>query len=108
MKREDRAKQFLPFDAMKGLSAAMKRQEERAERVERIDLGEEDAALLSNALFHTARGDKVEATYFRDGAYLTLRGTVTTFDETKRTLTLEDHPIPFDDLIALFPLKSDH
>lgn len=102
MRREDRAKQFLPFDAMKGLDAAMKRVEERAERVERIELGEEDAAALSAALSRLARGDRVTATYYREGRYLTARGTVTRIDTVKRTFTLdESEVIPFDDLLSL-------
>ena len=102
MKREDRAKQFLPFDAMKGLDAAMRRVEELAERTERIELGEEDAEELSSALSRLTRGDKVTATYYRAGRYLTHRGTVTRIDTVRRTLTMDDGVIiPFDDLFSL-------
>ena len=102
MRREDRAKQFLPFDAMKGLDAAMKRVEERVERVERIELGEEDAAALSSALSRLTRGDKVTATYYREGHYRTASGTVTRIDNVKRTFTLDESEIiPFAELLSL-------
>ena len=106
MKREDRAKQFLPFDAMKGLSAAMRRQEERLTRVEKTELGEEDAAALSAILSRLKRGDEAEATFFTYGRYLTVRGTVTALDEVKRTLTIQDHLIPFDDLLSIVITSS--
>ena len=102
MRREDRAKQFLPFDAMKGLDAAMKRVEERVERVERIELGEEDAAALSSALSRLTRGDQVTATYYREGHYRTTSGTVTRIDNVKRTFTLdESETVPFDEIISI-------
>lgn len=101
MKREDRAKQFLPFDAMKGLYEALRRQEALSERRERIELGEEDAAALSEVLCRLSRGDRVNATFFRDGRYVTRCGTVTAFDAVKRLFSVGDQKIPFDDLLAL-------
>ena len=98
MRREDRAKQFLPFDAMKGLYAALRRQEALAERVERIEPSEEDAALISAALARMGRGDRVTVTYFREGRYLTRSGVVTSFDVVKRCFAVGDDVIPFDDI----------
>ena len=91
----------MPFDAMKGLHEALLRQEESSERVERVELGEEDAAALSNALAKTARGDSVEVTFYRDGRYLRTSGTVTKLDEVKRILYLSDERISFDDIIEV-------
>ena len=101
MKREDRAKQFLPFDAMKGLGEAMRRQEELAERRERIEQGEEDAAEVSAVLSRLSRGDRVNVTFFREGQYLTRSGVVTVFDEVKRMLRVGEEWIAFDDLFAI-------
>ena len=41
MMREERAKQFAPFDAMKGLQEALRDREERHSRVGRHDISEE-------------------------------------------------------------------
>ena len=101
MRREERAKQFLPFDAMKGLAAAMRREEERATRVDRIELGEEDAALLSSALSHIRRGEAISVTYYDGGHYRTLCGQVTEMDEIRRILKVGATSIPFDDVTAL-------
>ena len=84
----------------------MRRQEEKLTRVEKIELGEEDAAAISATLSRLQRGDIAEATFFTCGRYLTLRGTVTALDETKRTLTIDDHPVPFDDLLSILITSS--
>lgn len=86
---------------MKGLSEALRRQEELLERVERVELGEEDAAAISAVLARLSRGDSVRVTFYRDGYYLTRSGTVTAFDEVKRILVLSGDPIPFDDIAAI-------
>ncbi len=86
---------------MKGLYEALRRQEALSERRERIDLGEEDAALLSDALCRLSRGDRVNVTFFREGRYLTRSGIVTAFDAVKRLFSVGEQKIPFDDLLAL-------
>ena len=91
----------MPFDAMKGLKEAMRRQEELAERMDRIEPGEEDAARLSAELSRLSRGDRVNVTFFREGKYLTRSGVVTAFDEVKRYFCVEGERVPFDDLFAL-------
>ena len=106
MDRKDRAKQFLPFDAMKGLYEALRRQEELSERVERSELGDEDAAAISFSLSRISRGAGVNVTYFRMGHYLTRCGAVTAFDENKRILTVTGEEIPFEDIAALEIVKT--
>lgn len=41
MTRQQRAKQFMPFDAMKGLKEALAEREERHSRVEKRELSED-------------------------------------------------------------------
>ena len=106
MNREDRAKQFLPFDAMKGLKEAMEKQEELLSRVEKTELGEEDAEHLSLALSQVERGDAVRVTVFLGGHYCTLTGTVTRLDPVRRLLTIGDLKLPLDDLTSLEILQK--
>ena len=47
MTRQERAKQFMPFDAMKGLQAALRDREERHSRVDRRVLSDEAIAANS-------------------------------------------------------------
>ena len=98
MSRIDRAKQFLPFDSMKGLQEALRAEEAKRARVEKRELGEEDAARISQVLGQTSRGDAVRVTYYRSGSYLTATGEVAAFDTIRRTLTVEGQKIPFDDI----------
>jgi len=98
MDRIDRAKQFLPFDAMKGLQEALRAEEAKRSRVERRELGEEDAEHISHVLGQTSRGDAVRVTYYRAGRYLAAEGEVSAFDVIRRTLTVDGQKIPFDDI----------
>ena len=50
MMREQRAKQFMPFDAMKGLAEALKDREERHSRVQKHGVSEEDQMRISEIL----------------------------------------------------------
>lgn len=50
MTQAERAKQFAPFDAMKGLQEALRDREERHARVERHDISEEDIERNSSVL----------------------------------------------------------
>ena len=50
MMREQRAKQFMPFDAMKGLAEALRDREERHSRVQKHGVSEEDQAQISETL----------------------------------------------------------
>ena len=47
MTQSDRAKQFMPFDAMKGLKEALRDREERHSRVEKRDLSEDTMAEIA-------------------------------------------------------------
>ena len=86
---------------MKGLAAAMRRQEEKLSREEKRDLGEEDATAISIVLSRLARGNNVAATYYDGARYREIKGVVTAVDEIKRTLTVEETVIAFEDLSAL-------
>lgn len=92
---------------MKGLYEALRKQEELFERVERVELGEEDAEAISAVLSRISRGDSVKVTFYKDGRYLTLSGTLTAFDEVKHLLALEGERIPFEDISGIASLSSD-
>ena len=59
MKRQDRAKQFQPFDAMKGLTEGLRAREERHARTERREIGEEQIEANSRILACVTKGMKV-------------------------------------------------
>ena len=48
--REDRAKQFAPFDALKGLQEELRKREERLTRIQKRELSEETQAEIGKEL----------------------------------------------------------
>ena len=50
MTRQERAKQFAPFDAMKGLQEALRDREERHGRVSKREISEESEMNISYVL----------------------------------------------------------
>lgn len=88
MTQAERAKQFAPFDAMKGLQEALRDREERHARVERHDISEEDIERNSSVLakkaiflFFLLSG---YAGVGRDLCFLYLRGVVDLHDRDLR------------------------
>ena len=60
MTRHDRAKIFMPFDAMKGLQEALQERRERLTRKPRREICEEDIVRNSAVLMTLKRGMEVE------------------------------------------------
>ena len=101
MTRLERAKQFMPFDAMKGLQEALRDREERHTRVERRELSEETRRELDRALHRVQRGTLLQLTVYRAFHELTLRGTVTEMNVPRQYLLLGDEKIFFEDIYGI-------
>ena len=101
MIRQERAKQFAPFDALRGLREALAKKEREHERQERGEVSEETAAGIEATLIKLKKGDRVRALIFDDGYYVTVEGQVNNFDVTYRYIKVEDGKIPFSDLYDL-------
>jgi len=95
----DRAKQFMPFSALKGLDEAL-REKERVV-VEKTELSEESAEDIANTLNLIEKGTYVQVVYFADGEYISAEGMVTTFDKIFRRMTVVKTEIEFDDIYRL-------
>ena len=63
MNRQERAKQFMPFDALKGLKEALKAKEEKLTRVAKRELSEEQQEILSEVITQLEKGMLVKATF---------------------------------------------
>ena len=101
MTREERAKQFAPFDAMKGLQAALRDREERHLRTPRREISEEDASALSAELQKVTPGAAVAIEYYRAFHDTRRLGTVRKIDPVFRYLVVDDERIFFDDIYRL-------
>lgn len=102
MNREERAKQFMPFDALKGLREELLLRERMALRAPRRELFEEEAERLSAAILALTVGKSVELLVYQNGHYLTLTGEAVCVDTAFSRLTVlrecEKFVIPFGDI----------
>lgn len=101
MSRANRAKQFAPFDALKGLHDALRLKEYEHEKSQKGDLTEEQIEQISGVLLSLKKNDIIEVTYFDDGYEKTLLGQVkVNFD--MQSLSVDDAvTISFENIIHL-------
>lgn len=96
MSREDRAKQFMPFAALKGYSDALRKKEKVV--VPRAEVSEEYAEVLDRKLRKVKKKDIITVIYFHNGEYMKKTGMVSRIDETARVLKIVNTKIGFDDI----------
>ena len=101
MNRADRAKQFMPFAALKGFEEAIEKTKKPV--FDRVILGEDAQAELDAALRELRLGDQVCITFYQDREYISLSGPVTGTDGINRLIFLSGRPIPIDDITAISP-----
>lgn len=105
MDRALRAKQFMPFAALKGYESAL-RQKERVVHPP-VQLGEDAQAELDRLLRQLQPGDPVTAVYYQQGDYLERAGLVSRIDPVGKRLWVAGTPIPFSALRSLIQPKYD-
>ena len=102
MMRQERAKIFAPFDAMKGLQEALRAQEENLMRTPRREICEEDIARNSAVLQTLKRGMEVELFYRKDCHDILSRGKITFISGTfGGYLELDHEPVGFADIYEI-------
>ena len=104
MNNVERAKQFLPFDALKGLREELAAREKKRLRRDRVTLSDTQQAEISDALSVLKKGSRVTITRYFDGQYVTETHVVVKIDALERFLLTENTKIYFDDL---FSVNSD-
>ncbi len=101
MVRAERAKQFAPFDALRGLREALERKELEHERQEKRARTDEETEALERVLPLLTRGKRARALFFEGGFYLEARGVIEDVDLVHRTLRIGDGVLSFDDLYCV-------
>ncbi len=99
MDRASRAKQFMPFDALKGFREALLEQD--CPGIPRKILSEDRKAELDTKLRQIHRKDIITAEYFKDGQYVQVTGEVAKVDERARGIQVAGRFIPFEDISDL-------
>ena len=94
-----RAKQFLPFSALSGLSEALEKRERVA--APKIDLTKDMAEELNWIMQEVECGKVIEVLYVRKEERVKLTGMVLKIDRVGRILQVENTRILFEDILAV-------
>lgn len=95
----DRARQFMPFAALKGYHELARKQERVPEP--RQAMTEERSLLLSQTLSNLKRGDIVSVTHYENSAYVTTQGKISELNEAFHSLRIVKKKISFNDILAI-------
>lgn len=95
----DRAKQFLAFEALKGLDEALKEKEK--ESVNKRLFFKDEQANLSYKLAQLKKGMIVELMYYDIQEYHKISGIITNIDYNLKSLTVINKKIYFIDILMI-------
>ena len=99
MSQADRAKQFMPFAALKGYEEALRAKEKVV--VPRMELSEEMAQELDRKLHQIQRNDIITVVYYSGEEYLRITGMVSRLDLDARVLKVVNTKILFEDISVI-------
>ncbi len=98
----ERAKQFMPFAALKGLPEALAQVEQAHTATAQKELSEEMAAELNNSLLSLHPGCQATIRYYKAGHEQQITGIVTKLDTTFQYLLVDGTlRIAFNDLLQV-------
>ncbi len=104
MPRNERAKQFAPFNALKGLQKALREKELEHNKVNKKELFEEMLAEINQTIKEIRKDDLVQVMFYLDGLYKTLQGKVI-IDFQNKTLFIDKYIIKFEDIYKIRIVK---
>ena len=99
MSRENRAKQFMPFAALKGFEEALEKKEKIV--VPKAELCDDYKEQLDFRLSQMQCGDMVTVVYFSDDNYVRITGILSKMKLEERWIQVVRTKIFFDDIYEL-------
>lgn len=99
MDRSDRAKQFMPFDAVKGLQEALREKERII--VPKAELAEDYEEELNRIIQNLVLAEMVTVVYFEDGEYIKITGLISKIDKENGFMNVVNTKIEFKDIIKI-------
>ena len=102
----ERAKIFMPFDALKGFKEALKEKEKII--VEKIELSEEEKDKLIYKLDQLKKGLLIKIVYYNNQEYIELKGIVAMINVLSKIVTIVDKKIRVEDILSLEFLDDDY
>ena len=98
--RDFRAKQFLPFDALKGFQEALRKKE--IEYIPKKELSEDIKEELGEMLSSLDSGENIRVKYYNISKYEYFLGKVKKIDKIKRKIIFQDaSEVKFDNIIEI-------
>ena len=97
--KADRAKLFLPFDALKGFREALAEKERIV--VPKTELSEDRKEELDRLLHQIKPGDIITVVYFHNEEYVQLTGMLSRISLSGRTLSIVQTRISFADIYSI-------
>lgn len=101
MNREDRAKQFAPFEALTGLRQALREKEIKHDMQIKIEVSEEKTAQITKVIISLQKGDKVKVKCFESGYYVTIIDSVNKIDLINKFIVIGEGKVFFEDIYEL-------
>lgn len=108
MPAAERAKQFMPFAAVKGLNEALAKKERELSMIQKRELSQEMTDELNAKLTLLRKGDFVTLSYFFDGEYRCIKGEVLRLDAASRNLFISGAEIEFEDILDISTDETDN
>lgn len=101
---EGRARQFMPFAALKGYGELAHAKEFKPEPLHTPT--EEESAELSATVSRLKKGDAVRVVRYRNGAYRELVGAVSDIEPALKTIRVMKEDIPFRIIRSIAPIDA--
>lgn len=95
----DRAKQFAPFDALRGLNEALREREKIV--VDKPELSDERLEELDRLMLEVQPGSIITVVYYENGEFVKKTGMVSKIDRDERKLVLVKTPIAMKNIVNL-------
>ena len=97
----DRARQFLPFDALSGLQEEYRKKEIEYEI--KKELSEESLSELEKEFHKAEIGKEVKIKYYKNGRYIYITGKITKIDNIKKKIQINNtENINICDILKIF------
>ena len=99
MNRRDRAKQFLPFNSLRGYYNLIREKEK--EVTEKRELSDYDIEIINNKLLKISKKMMVKVTFYDIDSYKTIEGLVSKIDFNNKYIVIVKTKISFNDISDL-------
>lgn len=106
MPPSQRAKQFMPFAAVKGLEEAIAKEEKALKRTERPEYSEDRVSTVNTSICKLRKGNRICIRFYSCSQCLEAKGQVNWIDWATREMIIDGIHIAFDDILDISDLTE--